>query len=514
MKPCGPEPPDHGPGSQEFSVEIPCADTKHSLLPGKHRVQLNPRMNSLMKRNTSSLLLVALFIAVPVCASTAATAPSPLFQEIFHFPLGDYWCEPNRLSAVDVDGDGRKDIVVMATTLVTNNSVRIYNCRAILLRAQPDGGFTDSVIADFPGDYGYNIATGDLNNDGSPDIVLRASLATHVFQNDGQGNFRRVGGAPSGYYIGQLVDVNRDGYLDILSGMQSAAGGSVLVSTNRGTGTNFSSAWQSRYFGSDNDSIETVLSVNLNGDNLPDIAAREIYGGRLITFMGTSNAVPFVELRETSLGDRTFALAAGRVNGDSLDDLAVYVGWGEARVLVNQGGGVMSNTWTSPNLGGGAFNLALADFDGDGLDDLFVGTFGRSRSQPGTLHIYRNRLGNGFEEWWQSQLPGNGYTGSVADMNGDGAPDLIVGEKNSLRILLNQTGWPQITRLVRATNGMEINWTAVPGKAYRVQFKNRLVEPEWTDLSGDVTAPTASATKIDETGGAFAVRFYRVFVLP
>ena len=77
--------------------------------------------------------------------------------------------------------------------------------------------------------------------------------------------------------------------------------------------------WQSRYFGSANDSVESVLSVNLNGDNLPDIAAREIYGGRLITFMGTSNAVPFVEHRETSLGDRTFALAD--FDGDGLDDL-------------------------------------------------------------------------------------------------------------------------------------------------------------------------------------------------
>ena len=468
-----------------------------------------------MKTNICCLLLTAvLSLASARSVPAANTTAPPFFQESFHFPLGDYWCEPNRLSAVDVDGDGRKDIVLMATTLVTNNSVRVYSCRAILLRARPDGGFADSVIADFPGDYGYNIAAGDLNNDGSPDLVLRASQVTHVFQNDGQGNFRKVGGAYSGYYIGQLVDVNRDGFLDILSGTQALAGGAVLVATNLGTGTNFAPMWQSRYFGSANDSVETVLSVNLNGDNLPDIAAREIYGGRLITFMGSSNAVPFVEHRETGLGDRTFALAAGRVNGDSLDDLAVYVGWGEARVLVNQGDGVMSNAWTSPNLGEAAFNLALADFDGDGFDDLFVGTFGGSRSRPGALRIYRNRPGNGFEEWWQGQVAGNGYTGSVADMNGDGAPDLIVGEKGSIRILLNQTGWPQITPLARVATGMAITWTAVPGKVYRVQFKTRLDDPEWADLSGDVTATSASATKIDETASASAQRFYRVIELP
>jgi hypothetical protein len=470
----------------------------------------NPRASNFMKRTMFSLMLAAACAAAASSHVFAADVTAPAsFHESFHFPLGDYWCEPNRLSAVDVDGDGRRDIVLMATTLVTNDAVRIYSCRAMLLRARPDGGFTDSVIADFPGDYGYNIVTGDLNNDGSPDLVLRASLATHVFQNDGRGSFRKVGGASSGYYIGPLVDVNRDGFLDILSGTQTPAGGAVLVATNRGTGTNFAPMWQSRYIGSGNDSAETVLSVNLNGDDLPDLAAREIYGGRLITFMGASNAVPFVEHRETSLGDRTFALAAGRVNGDSPDDLAVYVGWGEVRVLVNQGGGVMSNAWTSPNLGQAAFNLALADFDGDGFDDVFVGTFG-----DGVLRIYRNRPGNGFEPWWQGAVPGIGFTGSVADMNGDGAPDLIVGEKSNVRILLNQTGWPQITQVTRATNGMQIHWTAVPGEVYRVQFKTRLDEPEWTDLDGDMTATAASATQIDETASASAPRFYRVAVLP
>ena len=147
-------------------------------------------------------------------------------------------------------------------------------------------------------------------------------------------------------------------------------------------------------------------------------------------------------------------------------------------------------------------------------DDVFVGTFGSSRSRPGTLRIYRNQPGIGFEEWWQGQVPGNGYTGSVADMNGDGAPDLIVGEKNSIRILLNQTGWPRISRLERVATGMALLWTSAPGKVYRVQFKNRLSEPEWTDLNGDVTSTTTSATKIDEAGGASAERFYRVLALP
>lgn len=83
------------------------------------------------------LLAIGCFIA-PLGGTAAAASVSPaLFQESFHHSLGDYWCEPNRLSVADVDADGRKDIVLMATTLVTNGTTRSYQCRAILLRARP-----------------------------------------------------------------------------------------------------------------------------------------------------------------------------------------------------------------------------------------------------------------------------------------------------------------------------------------------------------------------------------------
>ena len=462
-----------------------------------------------MKTEILHLLLYAAVSLTPFTSAAVAPDAPPVFQEVFNFPLGDYWCEPNRLSAVDVDGDGRKDIVLMATRLTVSEPPWSYQARVILLRAKAEGGYEDSVITNFPGRYGYGAVTADLNNDGSPDLILREQSATHVLLNNGHGVFREVWTGQPGYYSATTVDANRDGFLDIVSGTQTGHGGLIELLINDGHGTNFTKTWESNLYGSVNDSIETVLSVNLNGDDQPDIAARETYGGRLVAVFGSSNAVPFIEHSERRQGDRTFALAAGRINGDTLDDLAVYVGWGEVRVMVNNGGGSMSNSWTSPSLGQAAFNLALADFDGDGFDDVFVGTFG-----DGALRIYRNRPGNGFEPWWQGAVPGIGYTGSVADMNGDGAPDLIVGEKNSIRILLNQSGPPMITGLARVTNGMSLTWTSTPGKVYRVQFKTHLSESEWTDLSGDVSATSATATKIDETTSASAQRFYRVIKLP
>jgi len=455
----------------------------------------------------TKLSILVLGVTAITNSALAANAPAN-FEETFSYSLGNYWCE-NHLSVADMDGDGRTDIVLMATALAqTNGPPWSYLSRAILLRAAGDGSFTDSVITNYPGRYGYGAFAAELNNDGSPDLILREQTATHVLLNDGHGTFREVWTGSPGYYNLTTLDVNRDGFLDIVSGTQTGSGGLIELFTNSAAGTRFTRAWQSRYYGSGSDSIQTVLSVNLDNDGLPDIAAREIYGGRMVTLLGTAAGNSFVERQETFLGERTFALAAGRVNSDALDDLAATVGWGVVRVFVNRGDGSMSNYWESPNLGQAAFGLALADFDQDGFDDVFVGTF-----TDGLLRIYRNHPGVGFDPWWESRLPGNGYTGTSADVNSDGRLDLIVGEKNRLRVLLNQTGSPRLAPLVMTEAGALLSWTALPGKTYRAQFKTSLGDSAWTDVDGDVTATTNSASKLDASAASLSPRFYRVITV-
>jgi hypothetical protein len=441
----------------------------------------------------------------------ASAQAQPRFREVFHFDLGDYWCE-NHLTVADFDRDGWDDIVLVATGLRgTNGQSWDYKCRAILLHNEADGTFTDSNIADYPNShYGYFAGAADLNRDGAPDLILRESAASHVLLNGGSGrSFHEVFAFRPGYYGLAFVDANQDGFPDLVSGTQTDEGGLIELFVNDGTGTNFTKTWQSRLYGVALDSIGTVLSVNLNNDGRADIAARETYSGLLVTLHGVATGATFVEQNVLPLRDRTFALAAGNINKDSLTDLVAYVGWGKVRVFVNQGNGPLVDYWQSSDLGEAAFNVALADFDQDGFDDIFVGTFG-----DGQLRIYRNNLGASFDPWWHGSLPGEGYTGTAADLNGDGYADLIVGEKNSIRLLLNCVGIPKVRGIAMAQGLPTVKWNACKGNSYRVQCKDSLVDERWIDLNGDVLATGFTASKADGTINSSRQRFYRIIELP
>jgi len=63
------------------------------------------------------------------------------------------------------------------------------------------------------------------------------------------------------------------------------------------------------------------------------------------------------------------------------------------------------------------------------------------------------------------------------------------------------------------TNGMAtLSWSAVAGHTYRLQFKNNLTDPAWTDALPDVTANSATASASDNVG-LIANRFYRVMLV-
>ena len=150
-----------------------------------------------------------------------------------------------------------------------------------------------------------------------------------------------------------------------------------------------------------------------------------------------------------------------------------------------------SYTMTITNALGMATSLAAAlslldgDADGDGMTDLWEWTHG--------LDPFRNDAADDADHDGVSNL--NEYLAGTDPANGNSV----------LRVLTVTAPGSASTMVV---------WNAVPGRSYRVQFKDNLGAPSWTQLSGIVTATGPTAAKLDASANISPRRFYRVVIAP
>lgn len=95
---------------------------------------------------------------------------------------------------------------------------------------------------------------------------------------------------------------------------------------------------------------------------------------------------------------------------------------------------------------------------------------------------------------------------------GDGEIYVISKSDGSIRKTVASLGPPAITSITNNGSNVTLTWQSVPGWNYRLQYKTSFDAPDWTDVSGDVTATGITASKV--TAGVEAARFYRVKWLP
>ncbi|HEY6167967.1 MAG TPA: LamG-like jellyroll fold domain-containing protein [Verrucomicrobiae bacterium] len=70
------------------------------------------------------------------------------------------------------------------------------------------------------------------------------------------------------------------------------------------------------------------------------------------------------------------------------------------------------------------------------------------------------------------------------------------------------------TNVMDLVNGdWTISWNSIPGRTYRVQYKDSLYDATWSDLPGDVIATGTVSSKTDAVG-ALTCRFYQILLLP
>ncbi len=331
----------------------------------------------------------------------------------------------------DVNGDGKPDVVfgkslegsVCATVNLGNADGTLQASQAISVQ----------IWAMMP----FNLATGDFNHDGKLDLAITNGGVGILF-GKGDGTFPSevdYGSGNGKAVFAATADLNGDGNMDIVTADSSSNTVSVLL--NNGDGTfGFANSYPVA-------AAATSLAVaDFNNDGSSDVAVA--IGNSVALLLGKADGTLGTAVQyNVGLGGSN--VAVGDFNHDGNMDLVVsnsssnYIS-----VLLGKGDG----TFLAPvnlTVGSAPTYLAVSDFNGDGHADIAVMNTG-----SGDVAVL---AGNGDGTFHQPQ-----YFGSVsvdtttsmkaADLNGDGAPDIVI---SGTSVLFNR---PAGARAILSANAL------------------------------------------------------------
>lgn len=319
-------------------------------------------------------------------------------------------------------------------------------------------GFMESMRTSYPNNIAESTAIGDLNDDGKPDLVVgfhgkillyrnisaSGDLTAAAFSTPVVFNYERDGVSSSQIVID---DIDGDGRQDIVIAVGGWYDGFLVL---RNTGNAIStSSFIMTYFDVDTAAISAMAVADIDGDGLKDVVISDgYYSDRITVCRNTSlpGSMTFDFASIGGFGAEVTSLALSDLDGDRKADLiaasktenfysvfrniaapgSVTAASFDARVNVSI---------PSPLIVRG---LVTADMDGDGKTDLVTAS-----EQGKKITIFHNTSSAGnitaasFAAADFGMAPFAPDKVSVADLDGDGKPDMAVTAGNGSTFMLS-----------------------------------------------------------------------------
>lgn len=361
---------------------------------------------------------------------------------------------PSYVSPVDIDGDGKPDLVV------TN---RFSNSVSVFLNTSASGTVSFATKVNFAtGNEPMSVNIGDIDGDGKPDLAMAnyGSATVSVLRNTstlGTVNFAAkvdfiTGTFPNSVKIG---DLDGDGKPDLVVVNRGSSSVSIFRSTstlgivNFATKVDFTAGSQ-----------PNAISIgDINGDGKPDLAVANYSSATVSVFQNTTTlgTINFAAKVDFTTGLIPYSIIIGDMDGDGSADMAV----------TNNGGSSVSvfrNTTSSGTIsfapkvdfttGAGAASVNIGDINRDGKPDLAVTNYNiasmsvfRNTSTPGTVSFAAK------VDFITGIQP---LSVSIGDIDGDGLPDLAVANYNSNTLSIIQQ-LPNGVGIMQTANSNELS---------------------------------------------------------
>src|SRR6266403_911665 len=304
----------------------------------------------------------------------------------------------------------------------------------------------------------YSVAAGDVNGDGTLDLVVANSLANSisVLLGNGDGTFQAArtfdAGLGSGPIWVVIADVNGDRKPDILLANQSRNSVGVLLGNGDGS---FQPVMN---FDTGGDFPESIAVGDVNGDGKLDVAVAHFKTNNVTVLLGNGDGTFQRAYVVATFAADMFLIpvAVGDVNGDGkLDLVTASVSNVMGAIMLGNGDGTFQPPRITPFIGDPE-SIVIRDFNGDGKMDV---AFANDDAPDAKVTVM---LGNGDGSFQPAQRFSAGAAESeslaAGDFNGDGKIDLVVANAgtNNISVLLgNGDGTFQAARTFPVGNRLE-----------------------------------------------------------